>query len=211
MSNEYLELYDYRLRVKAMYERRDRALEGGDDPREVIEAFRWERDELFRSHPQSPLDAEQRLAFAPIEYFPYNANAVVRASLGAVTEGDARHFSNEEETFRLIPAARLAFSISGIPGELTVFWIQVYGGGLFLPFVDATAPAETYGGGRYLVDTIKGSTFAGGLKPGSEVLVDFNYAYNPSCAYNVRWVCPLAPPENRLPFAVRAGEKKFEL
>jgi hypothetical protein len=86
-----------------------------------------------------------------------------------------------------------------------------YGGGLFLPFRDATAPAETYGGGRYLVDSVK-MTLGGALEvtPGSdEVVLDFNYAYNPSCAYDARWACPLAPPENRLSMAVRAGEMRY--
>ena len=99
-------------------------------------------------------------------------------------------------------------------GGLTLLWTKGYGGGLFLPFRDTTAPAETYGGGRYLTDTIKG-TFAGGAEPGAPgaapttVTLDFNYAYNPSCAYDSRWACPLAPPENRLDQPIRAGELAF--
>lgn len=97
-------------------------------------------------------------------------------------------------------------------GELTLFWLRGYGGGLFLPFRDPTAPKESYGGGRYLTDSIKG-TFAGGLEldrgEAGAVTLDFNYAYNPSCAYNSRWACPLAPPENRLEAPIRAGERRF--
>ena len=99
-------------------------------------------------------------------------------------------------------------------GELTLFWTEGYGGGLFLPFRDATAPDQTYGAGRYLTDSIKG-TFTGGLELSLDrldqaaVTLDFNYAYNPSCAYNPRWACPLAPPENRLGDPIRAGEHKF--
>lgn len=90
--------------------------------------------------------------------------------------------------------------------------MEGYGGGLFLPFRDGTAGDETYGAGRYLTDTAKG-TFGRGLevdRERGEVLLDFNYAYNPSCAYDPRWACPLAPPENRLEPAIRAGERRFE-
>jgi uncharacterized protein (DUF1684 family) len=124
-------------------------------------------------------------------------------------------------TFRR--AARLRFAMEGVALELAVYWIDVYGGGLFLPFRDATCPEESYGGGRYLFDTVKGSDFlrldmsdaalgAGHQAPGyagGRVIIDFNYAYNPSCAYDERWVCPLAPNENRLPVPIRAGERKF--
>lgn len=119
-------------------------------------------------------------------------------------------------------AAVLQCTLFGTPIELTVYWVDVYGGGLFLPFRDATTGHETYGAGRYLFDTVKGSDlirldardddpelgtslrlgYAGG-----PVLVDFNYAYNPSCSYDARWLCPLSPPENTLPVAVRAGER----
>jgi uncharacterized protein (DUF1684 family) len=90
---------------------------------------------------------------------------------------------------------------------LSLFWISGYGGGVFVPFADATSRETTYGGGRYLLDTIKGADL--GSTPEGEIILDFNFAYNPSCAYNPRWTCPLAPPENRLPFAVTAGEMKM--
>lgn len=92
------------------------------------------------------------------------------------------------------------------PAALSLYWIEGYGGGLFLPFRDHTSGAETFGGGRYLYDTIKGADLGSGER---SIVLDFNYAYNPSCAYDERWVCPLAPPENALPFAVRAGERRF--
>jgi len=89
-------------------------------------------------------------------------------------------------------------------GELVVYWIAGYGGGVFLPFADATSGKETYGGGRYLLDGIKGADL--GMK-GDKIVLDFNFAYNPSCAYSPRWSCPLAPPHNRLRSPVRGGEK----
>ena len=92
------------------------------------------------------------------------------------------------------------------PAHLNLYWIEGYGGGLFLPFRDATNGRVSYGGGRYLYDTIKGADLGAGSE---SVLLDFNFAYNPSCAYNDRWVCPLSPPENWLPQAIRAGEKSF--
>ena len=88
--------------------------------------------------------------------------------------------------------------------RLAVYWLEGYGGGIWLPFADATSGVDTYGGGRYLYDTIKGADLGVGER---EMVLDFNYAYNPSCAYDDRWSCPLSPPENRLPFAVPAGEK----
>jgi uncharacterized protein (DUF1684 family) len=95
-------------------------------------------------------------------------------------------------------------------GPLTLWWITGYGGGLFLPFRDATAGHTTYGGGRYLTDTIKGTHGRGLVVLGSgRVRLDFNYAYNPSCAYDDRWACPLALPENRLTPAVPAGELAY--
>jgi uncharacterized protein (DUF1684 family) len=82
--------------------------------------------------------------------------------------------------------------------------VRGYGGGLWLPFSDASSGTQTYGGGRYLYDTIKGADL--GIA-GSDILIDFNFAYNPSCAYDVRWSCPLSPLENRLPVEVGAGER----
>ncbi|HEX2196540.1 MAG TPA: DUF1684 domain-containing protein, partial [Actinomycetota bacterium] len=93
---------------------------------------------------------------------------------------------------------------AGRDAALDVFWISGYGGGLFLPFRDATSGASTYGAGRYLYDTIKGADL--GTEDGKLVL-DFNFAYNPSCAYDPRWACPLAPPGNVLDVAVEAGER----
>jgi uncharacterized protein (DUF1684 family) len=100
------------------------------------------------------------------------------------------------------------FELGGQAAELTVLALVAYGSGLFCPFADATSGKETYGGGRYLFDTPKDTD---GLvlevtRGSLELTIDFNFAYNPSCVYDYHWACPLAPPENRLPFAVRAGE-----
>ena len=119
---------------------------------------------------------------------------------------------NAEETMTMTTVARLHFTLDDVKVALSLYWLNIYGGGLFLPFRDTTSPAESYGGGRYLFDTIKGSDFlpVPGSSANERIFLDFNYAYNPSCAYNDRWVCPLAPIENRLKVPVRAGEMKFK-
>ncbi|HEX2048996.1 MAG TPA: DUF1684 domain-containing protein, partial [Actinomycetota bacterium] len=96
------------------------------------------------------------------------------------------------------------FELRGRALELEVYWLEGYGGGVFLPFRDATSGAQTYGGGRYLLDTVKGADLG---HDGDRLVLDFNFAYNPSCAYDPRWTCPLAPPRNRLDVAVHAGER----
>lgn len=213
----WLDLYDWRGRVAAMYEARADALRRGGDPQAVWERFRATKDSLFKQHPQSPLSVEQRQTFDGLRYFPYDAALAVAADLEALAEApEAALEASGPHTMRFRPAARARCIMGDTPVTLTVYWIDVYGGGLFLPFRDATCGTETYGGGRYLHDTVKGSALLRlDEEPGTmgfhggRVLLDFNYAYNPSCAYDARWVCPLAPNENRLPLPVRAGELAF--
>jgi uncharacterized protein (DUF1684 family) len=106
--------------------------------------------------------------------------------------------------FRRIGLVRLPF----VSGEqvLSVFWLAGYAGGLFIPFRDATNGAETYGAGRYLVDAAKSADLGSDLATG-ELTIDFNFATQPSCAFDPRWACPLAPPENRLAIEVHAGDR----
>ena len=210
---DFLDLYDYRRRNASLYRARNRAIEAGEDAEQVWRRFRAGRDELFAAHPQSALDEEQRARFQALDYFPYNPSMCVVARVDPDIEAATLSIAiNAQELMTMTRAARLHFEINGQPVSLAVYWLNIYGGGLFLPFRDATGPRESYGGGRYLFDTIKGSDFL--PVPGSSirerVMLDFNYAYNPSCAYNSKWVCPLSPLENRLQVAIRAGEKKFE-
>jgi uncharacterized protein (DUF1684 family) len=209
---DYLDLHDYRRQVFAHYRERNEALRADRDPAEVWERFRQRRDALFADHPQSALEIGRREETRSLRYFPYNPSACVEAEVDPAVEPKRLQVSTSgEEAMTMLRVAAVRFSLGGQPAQLALYWIDVYGGGLFLPFRDATAPDRTYGGGRYLVDTVKGSDFLvlPGEGPGLRVLLDFNYAYNPSCAYNPRWVCPLAPPENRLPFEIRAGEMRF--
>lgn len=209
----YLDLYDYRVQVSAMDRERHRSLAAGEDPEQVVTGFRAKRDRLFATHQQSALDAGQRRAFQGLVYFEYDPRARVEATVTSDVESRQIDMGTSgPDALPMHVVAYLDFRYRDRAARLSLFWIDVYGGGLFLPFRDTTAPDVTYGAGRYLFDTVKGSTFErlDGLDGEQRIVLDFNYAYNPSCAYNPRWACPLAPPENRLPFAVPAGEKKFE-
>ena len=212
MSEQYLDLYDYRCRVAAMYRERAQSYLAGESAETVLQHFRETKDDLFAHHPQSALDEEQRQHFRGLRYFPYNPALVFLVEVDTRIEPVRQEIAmNAEEIMTMTSVGRLHFIVDGQPTMLTLYWLDIYGGGLFLPFRDTTCPAESYGGGRYLFDTIKGSDPlpASGVDGWRKMLLDFNYAYNPSCAYNSRWVCPLAPVENRLNVAIFAGEMKF--
>jgi len=187
-----LELADWRAKVAALYL--------SDDD---LAGFRAARDKLFATHPQSPVPAG---SFRGLRYFPHNAAAVVTAPVRPA-EGSLEIDTGGPDG--VVRYRRVGVVETGW-GPLTLWWIEAYGGGLFLPFRDATCGRESYGGGRYLTDTVKG-THGRGLvpRPDGDVRLDFNYAYNPSCAYDDRWACPLAPPENRLDAPVPAGELAY--
>ncbi|HEV7663054.1 MAG TPA: DUF1684 domain-containing protein, partial [Chloroflexota bacterium] len=120
------------------------------------------------------------------------------------TEDESAPLGTAEIAFRRI--GRLDFTWRRQPHSLGALWIEGYAGGLFVPFTDATSGHESYGGGRYLVDSIKSADF-GSDAAASTIVLDFNYAYHPSCTYDPRWVCPLAPRENRLAVPIEVGEK----
>lgn len=211
----WLDLYDWRQRVATMYQDRNTAWRNGSDLAAIWHHFRAARDDLFRHHPQSPLSLAARQDFAALEYFPYDPAMRVEADLTPETGAEQPYDAVAPGGLRFRRAARLTFALHGQSVALIVYWIDVYGGGLFVPFRDATCGKASYGGGRYLFDTIKGSDFmrlddapTPGY-PSGRVVLDFNYAYNPSCAYDDRWLCPLAPNENKLPLAVTAGEQRF--
>lgn len=196
-----LDLLDYRRRVAALYQ----VVRTMDDPERAWGHWRQVRDDLFGNHPQSALDETQKAGFGGLLYYDYDPAFRVRAQVDTDIEetvyegeiGDDGHLAYRR-------FARVSFELPTGAGALSLFWIMGYGGGLFLPFGDATNRDTTYGAGRYLYDTIKGADLGA---TGSTLLLDFNFAYHPSCAYNPRWVCPLAPPENRLALPVTAGEK----
>jgi uncharacterized protein (DUF1684 family) len=163
--------------------------------------FRAQKDALFREHPQSPLGPESRATFAGLAYWEFDPTMRVQAQFSPDASAP---LSLELEALSRI--GWLEFELGGQPLRLAALWIAGYAGGLFVPFRDATSGSETYSGGRYLIDTIKSADLGSDATSG-QVVLDFNYAFHPSCAYDPRWVCPLAPPESRLPVAIRAGER----
>jgi uncharacterized protein (DUF1684 family) len=193
-----LDLADWRRRVGDLYR-----IEGPG----ALERFRSGRDDLFKSHPQSPIEPEE------LRYFPaapaYRVPARVEAGDGTELVIDT---GGDDGAVRYRRAGTLVFEVVGQVCRLTVLSLVQYAGGLFVPFRDATSGHETYGGGRYLFDTAKDTDgHVLEITPGSaEVVIDFNYAYNPSCVYSPRWACPLAPPENYLRVPVRAGELSYQ-
>jgi uncharacterized protein (DUF1684 family) len=190
-----LTLQDWRRRVAAAYAAARVITE--IDPVEAWTHWRQERDELFAQHPDSPL--EDRAGFTGLPFAAYDPawcfDAPVQRAEPLTLDVQT---SDGVVPLRRIGVARLPF------GTLDVWWVAVYGGGLFVPFADATNGTTSYGGGRYLVDTVKGADLGGAA---GELRLDFNYAYHPSCFYSPRWSCPLAPAGNRLAVPVAAGER----
>ena len=210
---EQLQLADWRRRIHELYAHvRELA---ATDPAEAHRSWRDVREGLFRDHVSSPVPLERRPQFRAL-HFPYDER--LRFELPLFPDDGPRPPTGESGVAgRLLPIStgrQLGFDRVGWlqvpfdsgPRRLAVFWLPEYSGGLFLPFRDATNGHETYGGGRYLLDTAKGADLGGDAARGT-VVVDFNFAYQPSCAFDPRWSCPLSPPENRLDLEVRAGER----
>jgi uncharacterized protein (DUF1684 family) len=170
------------------------------DPEATLGGYRAARGRLFTEHPDSPIPPKERKAFEGLPYWPYDPSMRLVAPVEPLASREATATSISSETFALCRLGLVRLPI----GDLEVYWIDVYGGGIFVPFRDGTSGTTTYGAGRYLIDTVKGADLggdAGGL------VLDFNYAYHPSCAYDPIWSCPLAPRANRLSASVEAGER----
>lgn len=163
-----------------------------------IERFRTEKDQFFQSGNQSPLTQEQRRHFSGLHYYPENPalnfelvlerNAEPETVIINTSTGDEREY---------VHVGQVRFLVAEQEACLQVYEDDY---GFFLPFSDATGPAETYGAGRYLEPHE--------IRPDT-LHVDFNLAYNPYCAYNEQWSCPLPPAANRLKVRIEAGELKF--
>jgi uncharacterized protein len=185
-----LELLDWRGRVFDLY-----AHVRASDPRAGWARWREVRAELFRDHPQSPSPG-----YTGLSYFDYDPAFRFLAEVEPVEEQvlEIAGSAGSLTRFRRFAVARFEL------GALELYWLEAYGGGVFLPFADETRGTETYGAGRYLLDTVKGADL--GREDGRLVL-DFNFAYNPSCSYDDSWACPLSPAANRLAVRVAAGER----
>ena len=199
-AGQALELADWRRQVADLYAavRADPDAEGG--------WRRWQqaRSRLFSSHPQSPLPRGEPNADLLPRYFPYDPSFRVLAEVEACAPQRVLlpSSSAEEVGASLVGTAR--FMLGGDSRSLGVYWLDGYAGGLFISFRDASSGQLTYGAGRYLLDTAKGADL--GMRDGGLVL-DFNFAYQPSCSYDPSWSCPLAPRTSWLDLAVTAGER----
>lgn len=225
-----LELADWRRTVARLYA--DVRFLYADDPVAAWQLWRTEREALYRGHSQSPVVPGARAAFRgtywgydprfafELEVRPHGPAPAAgsTAADGAGSAAGLTTLSPDPLGLALsLPTSgggSMAFRRIGwldVPfadGErrLALYWMESYAGGLFLPFRDATNGTETYGAGRYALDAAKSADLGG--DPGRRTLiVDFNFSYQPSCAFDPKWACPLAPPENRLDVAVRAGER----
>jgi uncharacterized protein len=191
-----LDVLDWRRRMSALYAQ----VRATPDPEQAHAGWRAERDELFAHHPASPLRPADRPGFRGLRYAPYDP----ALRFDAVVEPDPQPapWSVRTGTDGIVPFTRIGRLRLPL-GMLDVWWLESYGGGVFVPVKDAAAGRTTYGGGRYLLDTVKGADLGGA---DGSLVVDLNFAYNPSCAYGPAWACPLAPSGNTLAVEVLAGE-----
>jgi uncharacterized protein (DUF1684 family) len=195
-----LDLLSWKREVFALYRRvRER------EPEAAWREWRAGRDRLFANHPQSPLGADALAGFEALRFFPYDPAFRVTGTVVATEPAVREIDSSTGERIRFRQFGLVEFELSG-EQSLPLYWLEGYGGGLFLPFADATSGRASYGGGRYLLDTVKGADLGG---QDGRLVLDFNFAYNPSCAYDPRWTCPLPPRQSRLEIAVAAGEHTF--
>ena len=198
--NEVLSLLDWKRRVFGLYH----SVRSASDAQAAWVLWRDGRDELFRHHGQSPLPEEGRPGFGGLEYFDYEPSLRVLAAVSPADQEPRRLGASGGQTVLFRRFAVASFELDGREHSLELHWLEGYGGGIFLAFADETSGSETYGGGRYLLDSVKGADLG---MDAERLVLDFNFSYNPSCVYDARWVCPLAPASNRLAAAIRAGER----
>lgn len=202
-TDDHLALADWRRRVAALYG----ALRADDRPGPMrAVAFRSARDRLFAEHTSSAIPANERRDFRGLAYFRYDPALALRARLEPDSEAPALDVPRSGDGPQM-PFDRIGWVdlvVGQTPCRLSVYWLNEYSGGIFIPFRDGTSGDETYGGGRYLWDSAKGADLG---SDGDELVIDFNYAYHPSCTYDPAWSCPLAPQENWLSMAIEAGER----
>jgi hypothetical protein len=195
-----LALWDYRRRVADSY-----AEVRHDGPSEDSwRRWRHRRDTLFASHPQTPLEPKDIGEFPGLPFFAYDPAWHIEVAVIPV-ETELRVAGHSAAgTTPLLRFGEAHIEVAGKTIALSLYWMDTYGGGVFLPFRDATSGLHTYGGGRYLLDTAKGADLG---HTGNLVVLDFNFAYHPSCVHSPRWSCPLPPAENTIALRVEAGER----
>jgi uncharacterized protein (DUF1684 family) len=190
-----LDVWDWRRRTFALYA----AVRDEGDPAAAHARWTEGRNALLTEHPASPVPADLRATYPGAEVSAYDP--AYRFVIPIDTAVEPETYAYETGTDGVVSFSRLGRVDLGGLGSLDVWWLDSYGGGMFVPVRD-TAPS-TYGGGRYLIDTVKGADLGG---DGAGLVVDLNFAYQPSCAYDSAWACPLAGPGNTLPAEVPVGE-----
>lgn len=195
-----LSLAQWRRTVAEMYA----DVRASSDPRMAHELWRGRRDALFLGHPESPLPAGDPLRDSGLPYFPYDPALRFDVPFVAETDGPTRQVQTATDGTIVLRRVGQVAVPEPIGAGMDVWWLEQYAGGLFLPVRDGTAGHETYGGGRYLLDTAKGADLGGDAQ---SLVLDFNFLFHPSCRYDVRWECPLAPEGNTLEVPIRAGER----
>jgi len=192
-----LTLLDWRRRVSRLYAE----VRAEPDVVAAHEHWRRTRDELLRTHPDSPIPEAERASYPGAPFAPYDP--LLRFDVSVDTDVPPRQMKVPTGTDGVVQFDRIGRAQLPGAGDLDVWWLGCYGGGVFVPVKDASAGSATYGGGRYLIDTAKGADLGG---DGGRLILDVNFAYNPSCAYDPAWACPLAPAGNTLARPLQAGE-----
>jgi uncharacterized protein len=198
-----LSLLAWRRRVHSLYAE----VRAASDPAAGHRLWQAGRDELLAWHPDSPLLPEDRAGFGGLRVAPYDP--AYRLEVEVDPDVEPHRLEVPTATDGVVPFVRIGVLHLPDIGDLDVWWLDSYGGGVFVPVKDALAGKETYGAGRYLLDTVKGADLGGDVDLGTgrgSVVVDLNFAYNPSCAYDPAWACPLAPPGNTVAVPLRVGE-----
>ena len=201
--DETLTLLDWKRRTSELYSE----IRGYAEPEWAWRRWREVRREMFVTHPQSPIPPERRGDFEGPDLYDYDPAFRVLADYSDTATEHYDIATSGTEPMRFSRGGVAAFMLRGQLLELELYWLDAYGGGLFVPFRDETSGKTTYGAGRYLLDTVKGADL-GTLY--DKLVLDFNFAYNPSCSYDPRWVCPLSPPANHLALPIEVGERHVE-
>jgi hypothetical protein len=214
-SLDHLALADWRRHIADLYA--EVRATAATEPEAAWGRWRSVRESMFRTHAESPVPAGQRSAFQA-HHWPYDPKLRFAAPVldDAPDAGSGIRLSTmpgltlqlpmsvgEALDFRRIGSIEIPFAAG--PRRLAVYWMAGYSGGLFLPFRDTTNGDATYAAGRYLLDTAKSADL--GADGDGKLILDFNFAFHPSCAFDPIWSCPLAPPENRLDLPIEAGER----
>jgi uncharacterized protein (DUF1684 family) len=200
MNAVELEVADWRRQVSELYS----SVRGEDDPERGHVLWREGREVLLRTHPQSPLGPDDPIRIHGVPYWPYDPS--LRFELDLCAPAAPRRLALPTDhggttEMRLLGVVALPTPLSA---TVDVWWLEQYGGGIFLPVRDGTSGDTSYGGGRYALDTAKGADLGGGE---GTLVVDLNFLYHPSCRYDPQWECPLAPPGNVIEARVHAGER----